>query len=35
MKNRYSYIPVYPSFAIKVGFKGVYITQKCYPDDMI
>ena len=29
-KNRYS--PVYPSFAIKVVFKGVYISRTCFLD---
>ena len=32
-KIRYS--PVYPSFAIKVGYKGVYITQTCFPDEKL
>ena len=32
-KNRYT--PVYPSFFyIKVGFKGVYITRTCFPDEI-
>ena len=31
-KNRYT--PVYPSFLYtKVGFKGVFITQTCFPDE--
>ena len=29
-KNRY--IPVYPSFTIKMRFKGVYISRTCFPD---
>ena len=24
--------PAYPSFAIEVGYKGVYITRTCFPD---
>ena len=32
-KNRYT--PAHPSFFyIKVGFKGVYITRACYPDEL-
>ena len=32
-RNRYT--PAYPSFTIyiKVGYKGVYITRTCYPDE--
>ena len=31
-KNRYT--PAYPRYCyIKVGFKGVYITRTCFPDD--
>ena len=31
-KNRYT--PSYPSFVgYEVGFKGVYITQACFPDE--
>ena len=29
-KNRYT--PAYPSFTVKVGFNGVYISQTCFPD---
>ena len=29
-KNRYT--PAYPSFAIKVGFKRVYILRTCFTD---
>ena len=32
-KNRYT--PAYPSFLYKSGFKGVYITRTCFPDDEI
>ena len=28
------YTPVYPFYYIKMGFKGVYISRTCYPDDM-
>ena len=29
------YTPAYPSFAIiKVGFRGVYIAQTCFPDEL-
>ena len=31
MRNRYT--PAYPFCYIKVGFKGVYITRTCFPDD--
>ena len=27
------YTPAYPSLLYKVGYKGIYITRKCYPDD--
>ena len=29
-KNRYT--PAYPSFAIKVGYMGVFIAWTCFPD---
>ena len=29
-KKRYT--PAYPSYTIKVGYKGVYISQTCFPD---
>ena len=32
-KNRYT--PAYPSFAIKVGFKGVCIIRTCFHDDKL
>ena len=31
-KKKYPCIPQF--FYIKVGFKGVYITRTCFPDDM-
>ena len=34
-KIRKMYTPVNPSFNIKSGVQGVYITCKCYPDAMV
>ena len=31
-KKRYT--PAYPSFTIKVGFKGAFIAWTCYPDEI-
>ena len=29
-KNKYT--PAYPSFTTKVGYKGIFISQTCFPD---
>ena len=29
-KNRFT--PAYPSFSIKVGFRGIFIARRCFPD---